>query len=316
MKGISWTAGADAKQQRCDEMQRILVGLIGANIQKSLSPALHEDACAEAGLRGHYHLMDLDLLPGRTLESLLHAVRTAGFAGTNVTYPCKEAVLPLLDEVSPEARQIGAVNTVTVDWAGRACGYNTDHVGFRRAFEETFGGEAARGQTVLLVGAGGAGRAVAFALLDLAAEAVLVYDTDTERAGRLAEELRLAFGASRGRAVGRVASAMAGAAGVVNATPVGMVGLPGIPVPLEAVARHHWVADVIYTPLETSLIAGARTKGCRVMGGAAMCVHQAAESFRLFTGRAADVSRMRRIFVDAAAAREPALDEGNGAPGR
>lgn len=139
-------------------MRGVLVGLIGSNIQKSLSPVLYEDACAQAGLRGPYHLMDLDLLPGRTLEGLIHAVCTAGFAGTNVTYPCKEAVLPLLDEVSPEARQIGAVNTVTVDGAGRACGHNTDRVGFRRVFEETFGGDAARGRTVLLVGAGGAGR--------------------------------------------------------------------------------------------------------------------------------------------------------------
>jgi len=285
-------------------MQRILVGLIGANIGKSLSPALHEDACAEAGLRGHYHLMDLDLLPGRTLESLLHAVCTAGFAGTNVTYPCKEAVLPLLDEVSPEARQIGAVNTVTVDGAGRTCGYNTDRIGFRSAFEETFGGEAARGKTVLLVGAGGAGRAVAFALLDLGAEVVLIYDTDMERAGRLADALGSGFGAGRSRAVGNVASAMAVSAGVVNATPVGMLGMPGIPVPLDTVAGHHWVADVIYTPLETRLVEGARAKGCRVMGGAGMCVHQAAEAFLLFTGRAADVARMRRVFVEAAATRK------------
>jgi shikimate dehydrogenase len=288
-------------------MQRVLVGLIGRNIQKSLSPMLHEDACDQTGVRGHYHLMDLDLLPGRSLESVLHAVRTAGFAGTNVTYPCKEAVLPLLDEVSPEARQIKAVNTVTVDSAGRTCGYNTDRIGFRRAFEETFGVDAARGNTVLLVGAGGAGRAVAFALLDLAVDAVLVYDTDMERGRRLAEGLGSELGEGRSRAVASVTSAMAICAGVVNATPVGMLGVPGIPIPLETVARHHWVADVIYTPLETKLVEGARAKGCRVMGGAGMCVHQAAESFQLFAGRAADVSRMHRVFAEAAAARERTL---------
>src|SRR6185312_3941001 len=92
--------------------RRVLIGLIGANIQGSLSPALQEDACAAAGLRGYYHLMDLDKLPGRRLPDLVSAVRSAGFRGVNVTFPCKEAVIPLLDEVSAEARQIGAVNTV------------------------------------------------------------------------------------------------------------------------------------------------------------------------------------------------------------
>ena len=285
-------------------MQRVLVGLIGCNIQRSLSPALHEDACAQAGMLGHYRLMDLDLLPGRTLEGLLDAVRTAGFAGVNITYPCKEAVLSLLDDLSPEARQIGAVNTVTIDRMGRTCGHNTDRAGFRRAFEEALGGDAARGKAVLLVGAGGAGRAVAFALLDLGADEVLVHDTDAERGHRLADALASQFGRSRSRPVAGIASAMSASAGVVNATPVGMLGVPGMPVPLEAISTRHWVADVIYTPLETGLIEGARAKGCRVMGGAGMCVHQAAESFRLFTGRATDLLRMRQVFVEATVARE------------
>ena len=139
-------------------MKRMLLGLIGANIQKSLSPALQEDACAAPACDGHYHLMDLDTLPGRSLEDLLDAVRAAGFAGVNVTYPCKEAVLPLLDEVSAEAREIGAVNTVTIDREGRTSGYNTDRIGFRRAFEDAFGRDAVEGKTALLIGAGGAGR--------------------------------------------------------------------------------------------------------------------------------------------------------------
>lgn len=290
-------------------MQRMLVGLIGSNIQKSLSPALHEDACTGAGLRGHYHLMDLDTLPGRSLESLLHAARTVGFAGVNVTYPCKEAVLPLLDEVSPEARQIGAVNTVTVDRSGRTCGHNTDRIGFRRAFEETLGSSQVRGKTVLLVGAGGAGRAVAFALIDLGAGCVLVHDTEAERARRLADTLGAEFGKNRSRAAETIASAMATSAGVVNATPVGMLGVPGIPVPLDVICSDQWVADVIYTPLATGLIEGARAKGCMVMGGAGMCVHQAAELFRLFTGRVPDLPRMQRVFIAAAARRERLLAE-------
>src|SRR6266540_2064171 len=109
--------------------QRILVGLIGANIQKSLSPALFEDACTAVGIRGHYHLMDLERLAGRNLEDLLRAARAAGFCGVNVTYPCKEAVLPLLADVSAEARQVGAVNTVTISPDGKTKGHNTDRIG-------------------------------------------------------------------------------------------------------------------------------------------------------------------------------------------
>jgi shikimate dehydrogenase len=288
-------------------MRRILAGLIGANIQKSLAPALHEDACAAAGMHGLYHLMDLDALPGRTLKSLLDAVRTAGFAGVNVTYPCKEAVVPLLDEVSAEARQIGAVNTVTIDPTGRTTGHNTDRIGFGRAFEEALGRDAIRGKAAMLVGAGGAGRAVAFALLDLGAEALLIHDVDADRAGRLSRDVSSVVGSGRCRAVSDIRSAIAAAVGVVNATPVGMLGIPGLPIAPDLVAPGQWVADVIYTPLETDLIKAARARGCRVMGGAGMCVHQAVETFRLFTGVSPDLDRMQRAFVEAAAIREKGL---------
>ena len=290
-------------------MKRILVGLIGANIQKSLAPVLHEDACAAACMRGLYHLMDLDALPGRSLADLLDAVRTAGFAGVNITYPCKEAVLALLDEVSAEAQQIGAVNTITIDRNRRTAGYNTDRVGFRRAFEDALGREAIDGKTALLVGAGGAGRAVAFALFDLGVDVLLIHDSEADRAYRLAEVLGCQFGAGRSRAVADVGSALCGAAGVVNATPVGMLGIPGNPIPVDGIQARHWVADVIYTPLETELIKAARHKGSRVMGGAAMCVHQGAETFRLFTGRPPDVARMQRTFATAAAVRDMTLAE-------
>ena len=160
-------------------MDRCLVGLIGCNILKSLSPALHEDAFAAAGIKGHYHLMDLDVLGDRTdFAQLFEAVRIGGFAGTNVTFPFKEAVLALLDEISPEAKQIGAVNTVVIGRDGRTRGDNTDRIGFRRAFEETIGKPAVAGQRAVLVGAGGAGRAVAFALIDLGVAKLSIYDKD------------------------------------------------------------------------------------------------------------------------------------------
>lgn len=289
-------------------MQNALVGLIGANIQKSLSPRLHEDAFAAAGMRGCYHLMDLDRLPGRSAGDLLAAARTLGFTGVNVTFPCKEAVLPLLDDVSAEARQIGAINTVTIDARGRTTGHNTDRFGFRTSFAESIGHAAVAGKSVVLVGAGGAGRAVAFALFDLGAAAVLVHDKDARRAAALARDLAAHFGAGRSRAVDAVTPALAEAAGAVNATPVGMLGFPGIPLPAEAIAPRHFVADVIYTPLETALVRAARARGARVLTGGGMCVFQAAEAFRLFTGIEPDVRRMRRLFDELVAVRDAAPD--------
>jgi shikimate dehydrogenase len=278
-------------------MSRLLVGLIGANIGQSLSPALHEDAAAAAGMVGHYHLMDVDTLAGRSLKDLLGAARTAGFAGVNVTFPFKEAVLPLLDEVSSEARQIGAVNTVVIDSDGRTTGHNTDRSGFRAAFVEAFGADAARGKPVLQLGAGGAGRAVAFALTDLGAS-LRIYDRDGTRAKNLCADL-----GTRGEPLDTPESAASSAAGIVNATPIGMLGHPGLPMPVEPVRPDQFVADVVYTPLETDFLKAAKAKGARTMGGAGMCVHQAARAFELFTGRPADVGRMHRTFLAAAARR-------------
>jgi len=285
---------------------RRLVGLIGANIGQSLSPALHEDAFAAHGMVGHYHLMDVDALPGRGLPDLLAAACTAGFAGVNITHPFKEAVIPLLDRVSPEAAEIGAVNTVVIDAAGRTAGHNTDRSGFRRAFLEALGADCARGRPVLLLGAGGAGRAVAFALMDLGAT-IHLHDRDTARADALAAALVRRFGDGRCDRPADPAAVAASVAGIVNATPIGMQGHPGMPIAPQLVEPHHFVADVIYTPLETAFLAAARRRGARTMGGAGMCIHQAADAFRLFTGLEPDIGRMHRTFTAAAAQRERVL---------
>jgi shikimate dehydrogenase len=286
---------------------RVLVGLVGANIMKSLSPALHEDALAAAGVVGHYHLMDVDRLPGRRLETLFTAAKTAGFAGINVTFPFKQAVIPLLDDLTAEARQIGAVNTVTFSPSGRAVGDNTDRVGFRRSFEETLGAACVEGKPVVLVGAGGAGRAVAFALIDLGASRVFVHDTDAARATGLAADLIGFFGADRASYAADLATVTRDAAGIVNATPVGMLGISGNPVPPAVIASHHFAADVIYTPVETEFIRAARVKGCRVLTGDGMCVHQAAASYLRFNGRQPDLQRMHSTFRKALAERDAAL---------
>ena len=285
---------------------RMLVGLIGTNIQKSLAPALHEDAFAAAGVSGHYHLMDVSTLQGRRLEDLLAAARIAGFAGVNITHPFKEAVIPLLDAVSTEATEIGAVNTVVFDKSGRTTGHNTDCSGFRQAFIETFGADAVRSKPVLLLGAGGAGRAVAVALMALGASTVRIFDQDQARATGLCADLIMRFGCDRCELLSDAETAAASVAGIVNATPVGMTGYPGLPLPVRLIQKHHFVADVIYTPIDTKFVLAAQKKGCRTMNGGGMCVHQAVDAFRHFTGLVPDVARMKRTFETACAARDAA----------
>jgi shikimate dehydrogenase len=287
--------------------RRILLGLIGANIMGSLSPALFADAFATAGIDGFYHLMDVDCLRERRLPQLLDAIKAAGFAGTNITYPFKQDILPVLDTVDPEAAQIGAVNTVTIAPDGRTTGYNFDRRGWRHSFEEAFGRNSARGAMVVLVGAGGAGRAVAFALMDLDVECLVIHDRDALRRDALTADLAKYYGASRCRATTDLERDITKADGVVNATQVGMRGFPGNPVPISALTSAHWAADVIYTPIETAFIRAAAATGARVMTGGGMCVHQAVEAFRLFTGIEPDLTRLHRTFATAVTVRDATI---------
>lgn len=281
---------------------RLLIGLIGSHIGGSLAPALHEDALAAAGIAGHYHLMDVSRLPERRLKDLLDAARTAGFAGVNVTHPFKEAVLPLLDVVASDAARIGAVNTVVFDQQDRMTGHNTDCSGFRRAFAEAFGEQAARGKAMLLLGAGGAGRAVAFALMELGVARLAIFDRESGRARDLCGALGRHFGTDRCEVAADTTGVAGAVAGIVNATPVGMTDYPGMPLEPDVLRRDHFVADVIYTPLDTDFVKAARRLGCRTMNGGGMCVHQAADAFHHFTGLSPDITRMKRTF-DAAATR-------------
>jgi len=274
----------------------VLVGLIGAGIQASRMPALHQAEGAAQGLGYIYKLIDLTVL-GLTeaaLPELLTAARRFGFAGLNVTHPCKQAVVPLLDGLSEDARIIGAVNTVVFGPDGRATGHNTDVSGFAEGFRRELS-DAAR-ERVVQMGAGGAGAAVAHALLGLGVGRLELVDTDRTRAERLARELCRRFGAGRAAPADSAEVAIAHADGIVNATPVGMEKYPGTPVEVRALRRGLWVVDIIYFPIETELLRQARALGCRTMGGGGMAVFQAVDAFRLFTGIEPDAERMLRHF--------------------
>jgi shikimate dehydrogenase len=284
-----------------DSRPAFLAGLIGAGIQASRTPAMHEREGAEQGLRLIYRLIDLDALglASADLPDLLTAAERMGFAGLNITFPCKQAVIPLLHELSPDARALGAVNTVVLR-DGRRTGHNTDGSGFAEGFRRGLPG-VARARVVQL-GAGGAGAAVAHALLAEGVGRLSIADVDAARARALAEDLNARFGDGRAEACGDLPAAMAAADGLVNCTPVGMAKLPGLPLPVELLRSALWVAEIVYFPLETELLRAARALGCRTLDGGGMAVFQAAGAFRLFTGIAPDAERMLRHFAAMSAA--------------
>jgi shikimate dehydrogenase len=275
-------------------VKKLLLGLVGSGIQRSLTPRLHEEEAAHHGLRLHYQLIDLDTTGSgvEQLPALIAAARTIGFDGLNVTYPCKQAVMPLLDELSDEAEAVGAVNTV-VNRGGRLVGHNTDGSGWAWAFRRALP-QAPMGRVVLL-GAGGAGSAVAEAALRLGTGRLVIVDREPQRAQALVQRL-VALHGDRAEAAHDIASALQGADGLVHCTPTGMDKLPGLPLPEPLLRPDLWVAEIVYFPLDTALLRAARAKGCATVDGGGMAVGQAVDAFRLFTGLEPDPARMETHF--------------------
>jgi shikimate dehydrogenase len=256
---------------------------------------MHERECSTQGLRCLYQLIDLDELhlTADALPELLSAAERMGFAGLNITFPCKQRILPLLDHLSKEAEALGSVNTV-VFRDGKRLGHNTDSYGFAEAFRRDLAGVPAG--TVLQLGAGGAGAAVAYALLGEGIKALIIYDVDQERAEQLVQRLVPHFPAARVTVTQEPWDAVLAVQGLVNATPIGMAKMPGSPIRADLLRPSLWIADVIYFPAETELLRAARRLGCRTMNGGSMAVFQAVQAFHAFTGRRADADRMQRHF--------------------
>jgi shikimate dehydrogenase len=275
----------------------IRIGLIGAGIQSSRTPRLHEAEAHAAGLSCVYQLIDMDLL-GVGVEALPRLLETAqeeGFAGLNITHPCKQAIIPLLDELSDDAATVGAVNTV-VFAEGKSIGHNTDGRGFAENFKRGMNGVAV--DRVVLLGAGGAGSAIAHTAPTLGIERLAIYDCDSSRALSLSQQVTDRFGAGRAVFVTEGLKAeMAEADGLIQATPVGMLSHPGLPLPIKWLRPTQWVAEIVYFPLETELLRQARALGCCTLDGGGMAVFQAVEAFRLFTGITADHERMLHHFA-------------------
>ena len=273
----------------------VLAGLIGAGIQGSRTPAMHEHEGDAQGIRYLYRLIDLDALKLdiNALPELLKSAEQMSYTGLNITYPCKQAILPLLDELSDEARGIGAVNTVVLR-DGKRIGHNTDCLGFAEGFRRGLT-QAAR-HRVVQMGAGGAGAAVAHALLSEGVEQLTVFEVDPSRAQGLVDNLNAHFGPGRAIVGLDLPAAVAAADGLVNTTPVGMAKLPGTPLQVALLRAELWVAEIIYFPLETELLKHARALGCRTLDGGTMAVFQAVKAFELFTDCPANAERMQAHF--------------------
>jgi shikimate dehydrogenase len=280
--------------------RRFLTGLLGAPIAQSASPAMHESAADALGARCHYQLIEIAGASRDELKLLLEGVRRLGFSGINVTFPYKEAVLDLLDALSPGARAIGAVNTV-VARDGRLTGYNTDTTGFARSVKALVE-DSGRGP-VAVIGTGGVGKAIAFALADLGVSEIRIFDTDRAKVEHLAALLR---GKLAVRVAASVADALMGAVGVVNGTPVGMTPSKGTPVPDNLLHAGLWVADAVYSPLWTPLLSAAKEAGAKVMTGRDLAIYQAADAFELFTGLTPSTTEMGIAFDGVMAKRYPA----------
>lgn len=270
----------------------VLAGLIGHGVGPSLTPPMHELEGSRHGMRYIYRSVEFaggeDSLS--ELRQLLQMAQRLGFDGLNITFPAKQNIIPLLDELGPTAAMIGAVNTVVFD-DGTATGHNTDVTGFKASIDDALAQNPCG--HVVLVGAGGAGSAVAHALVMRGVESLHVVDVDAQKCAGLATSVHAAHGFTVGQATpDQLPELLARADGVVNATPFGMAHHPGTPFDPGLLEKRHWVADVVYRPVETALLLAAQQIGCLTVSGLGMAMHQAADAFEIFTGETADRSAM------------------------
>lgn len=277
--------------------QPYLVGLVGNGIGPSLTPVLHMTEGRAQGLDYVYRTLDLGVLglAPEQVGEILGWARTLGYNALNITHPCKQLVLPHLDDIDEAAATLGAVNTVVFE-GGRAVGYNTDTTGFAHGFAEALPGAAL--DSVVLIGAGGAGAAVADALLRLGVAHLSVVDLDVDRATELVHDLGSRHPLTRvdASSFDKLSVLLPGSDGVVHATPTGMAEHPGSALDADLLHARLWVADIVYRPLDTALLQAARAAGCRTLDGGHMAVYQAVDAFELITGITPDAARMTAHF--------------------
>jgi shikimate dehydrogenase len=273
----------------------VRAGLIGQGIGQSLTPVMHEKEGAAQGLSYTYERLDVDQLPYKTmsLDQILEQAESEGYTGLNITHPYKVEVVSFLDRLSRAAQEIGAANTIVFQ-NGERVGHNTDYSGFKTALERSVASSARK--KVLLLGAGGAGGAVALALIDAGVENLYSYDRNIPLATALSERILGIRPLAEISVIQNLDDVNFPALdGVVNATPMGMASHPGSAVDPNCISAQSWVLDIVYFPIETELLQRAGARGCRVINGTGMAVYQAATAFELITGQPVDIPRFERV---------------------
>lgn len=288
------------------QRNEVKAGLIGFGIQRSLTPAMHMREGRAHGLDYSYELIDLAerKKTADDLEALISEAEARGFCGLNITYPCKQRVLAHLTDISDDARRLGAVNTVVLR-DGKRIGHNTDWSGFAEGLRRQL--PDADMSRVVQIGAGGAGAATAFAVLQMGGRQLTIFDIDEARSVELAADMAKLFPEAKVLAGRDLGATMLSATGLVHATPMGMDRHPGLPLSAELLKLPLWVAEIVYFPLETALLQAARHRGCQVANGGGMAVFQAVGAFQLFTGLAPDAERMLAHFAELTGAGEAVL---------
>lgn len=270
-----------------------IAGIMGWPVRHSRSPCLHGFWLDKYRIDGAY--VPLAVAPEK-LADALRSLPVLGLAGVNLTVPHKEAALAAIDHVEPTARRIGAINTIVVRDDGTLAGSNTDAFGFIENLREAAPDWKAADIPAVVLGAGGAARAVIAALLDAGVPELRIVNRTRSRAERLAEEFR---GTTTAISWGDWRSALAGAGLLVNTTALGMDGKPPLDIDLETLPRTAVVNDIVYVPLETRLLAAARQRGNRVVDGLGMLLHQARPGFRAWFGVDPEVTPELRAHVAA-----------------
>lgn len=276
-----------------------LVGIFGDPVDHTISPAMQNAAFEALFLDMAYIPFHVRKSPAYDLKAAIASIRALNLRGVNITIPHKEKVLKYLDEVDPDARAIGAVNTI-VNRNGKLVGYNTDGPGYILSLKEDTG-LTVRGKRIVLLGAGGAARAILRSALEKKPASVVVANRTLKRAEDLVREFESTFTAEM-RAV-RLDESLAPfakkASLVVNTTSIGMKGSGTLDFPLEALPKGAVVSDIVYVPLETEFLSAAKARGLRVHYGLSMLVRQGALTFELWTGKKAPIEVMQRAALAA-----------------
>jgi shikimate dehydrogenase len=273
-------------------LKRIRLGLIGDNIAASRAPDLHHAAARLCGIDVVYErLIPMDL--GLTFDNVVAHAKANGVRGLNITHPYKERILRFATIEDPALEGIGACNTILFD--ERTIGLNTDFTGFIAAFKERFGGMSPG--VVALAGSGGAGKAIAFALARLGAKSLHLFDIDARKSDTLAIALRNAEPAMSVNIMPTLQEACDGADGLINCTPMGMVGYGGNAFAGILLADRRWVCDAVYTPLETTFLKESEAAGVDILSGYELFLYQGIHAFELFTGLKVDAKTLRQALT-------------------